>query len=205
MLDLGNESLKEYAVRRTKEAGVLPCIKLHEKADWIAYAQAMVDGGAKAVEVTMTTPGALEAIEAISSHFGKELLVAAGTVLDAATAREVILHGGSILVNPCVVEDVLDVANRYQVPIYSGAFTATEVFQAMRAGASMVKIFPGGLGGAKQIAGIGGIDAHPRQGLGDAGRLASPKRVERRIQLSLEDPCGIVRSLTMAHEKEFNV
>lgn len=151
MLDLGNESLKEYAVRRTKEAGVLPCIKLHEKADWIAYAQAMVDGGAKAVEVTMTTPGALEAIEAISSHFGKELLVAAGTVLDAATAREVILHGGSILVNPCVVEDVLDVANRYQVPIYSGAFTATEVFQAMRAGASMVKIFPGGLGGAKYM------------------------------------------------------
>ncbi len=151
MFDLGYESLKEYAVRRTKETGVLPCIKLHKKDDWIAYAQAMYDGGARAVEVTMTTPYALEAIEAISSHFGKEMLVAAGTVLDAATAREVILHGGSILVNPCIVDDVLDVANRYQVPIYSGAFTATEVFTAMRKGASMVKIFPGGLGGAKYM------------------------------------------------------
>ncbi len=151
MFDLGYESLKEYAIRRTKETGVLPCIKLHKKDDWIAYAQAMYDGGARAVEVTMTTPYALEAIEAISSHFGKEMLVAAGTVLDAATAREVILHGGSILVNPCIVDDVLDVANRYQVPIYSGAFTATEVFTAMRKGASMVKIFPGGLGGAKYM------------------------------------------------------
>ena len=151
MFDLGYENLKEYAIRRTKETGVLPCIKLHKKDDWIAYAQAMYDGGARAVEVTMTTPYALEAIEAISSHFGKEMLVAAGTVLDAATAREVILHGGSILVNPCIVDDVLDVANRYQVPIYSGAFTATEVFTAMRKGASMVKIFPGGLGGAKYM------------------------------------------------------
>ena len=146
-----DETLREYTVRRVKETGVLPCIKLHEKADWIKYAQAMYDGGARAVEVTMTTPYALDAIEAISSHFGKEMLVAAGTVLDAATAREVILHGGSIIVNPCIVEDVLDVANRYNVPTFSGAFTATEVFTAMRAGATMVKIFPGGVGGAKYM------------------------------------------------------
>lgn len=146
-----DETLKEFAIRRTKETGVLPCIKLHEKADWIAYAQAMYDGGARAVEVTMTTPHALEAIEAISGHFGKEMLVAAGTVLDATTAREVILHGGSIIVNPCVIPDVIDMAGRYNVPIYSGAFTATEVFNAMKAGASMIKIFPGGVGGAKYM------------------------------------------------------
>ncbi len=146
-----DQSLKEYVIRQTKSTGVLPCIKLHEKADYIAYAQAMYDGGARVLEVTMTTPGALEAIEAISGHFGEELLVAAGTVLDAASAREVILHGGSILVNPCVVEDVIDVANRYNVPVFSGAFTATEVFTAMRSGASMVKIFPGALGGSKYM------------------------------------------------------
>ncbi len=150
-MNRSDETLREYTVRRIKETGVLPCIKLHEKADWIKYAQAMYDGGARAVEVTMTTPYALDAIEAISSHFGKEMLVAAGTVLDAATAREVILHGGSIIVNPCIVEDVLDVANRYNVPTFSGAFTATEVFTAMRAGATMVKIFPGGVGGAKYM------------------------------------------------------
>ena len=144
-------SLKERVISYTKDTGLLPCIKLHKKDDYIAYAQAMYDGGARVIEVTMTTPGVLEAIEAISGHFGDKLLVAAGTVLDPASAREVILHGGSIIVNPCVIDDVIDVANRYNVPIFSGAFTATEVFNAMRKGATMVKIFPGALGGPKYM------------------------------------------------------
>ena len=144
-------SLKEYVIQQTKATGILPCIKLHKKDDYIAYAQAMYDGGARVLEVTMTTPGVLEAIEAISQHFGDEMLVAAGTVLDPTSAREVIMHGGSIIVNPCVVDDVIDVANRYNVPIFSGAFTATEVFNAMRKGATMVKIFPGALGGPKYM------------------------------------------------------
>ncbi len=144
-------SLKEKVISYTKETGILPCIKLHHKDDYIAYAQAMYDGGARVIEVTMTTPGVLEAIEAISDHFGDKLLVAAGTVLDPTSAREVILHGGSIIVNPCVIEDVIDLANRYNVPVFSGAFSATEVFNAMRAGATMVKIFPGALGGPKYM------------------------------------------------------
>lgn len=144
-------TLKEYAIQQTKKTGVLPCIKLHKKDDWLKYAQAMYDGGARVVEVTMTTPGVLEAIEAISDHFGDELLVAAGTVLDPVSAREVILHGGSIIVNPCVIPDVIDLAGRYNVPVYSGCQTATEVFNAMRAGATMCKIFPGALGGAKYM------------------------------------------------------
>lgn len=150
-MNRSDKTLKEKVIERTKATGILPCIKLHEKADYIAYAKAMADGGARIIEVTMTTPGVLEAVEAISSHFGDRLLVAAGTVLDPTAAREVILHGGSVIVNPCVIEDVIDVANRYNVPVFSGAFTATEVFSAMRAGASMVKIFPGALGGAKYM------------------------------------------------------
>ncbi len=144
-------SLKEYAISQTKSTGVVPCIKLHEKDDWLKYAQAMYDGGARVIEVTMTTPCVLEAIEAISSHFGDELLVAAGTVLDPISAREVILHGGSVIVNPCVVPDVIDLAGRYNVPVYSGCFTATEVFNAMKAGSAMCKIFPGALGGPKYM------------------------------------------------------
>ena len=85
-----DRSLKEKVIAYTKDTGVLPCIKLHEKEDFLAYAQAMYDGGTRVLEVTMTTPGVLEAIEAISEHFGDRLLVAAGTVLDPASAREVI-------------------------------------------------------------------------------------------------------------------
>lgn len=144
-------TLKERVMSTIKNTGVLPCIKLHQKDDWIKYAQAMYDGGARCIEVTMTTPGVLEAIETISMHFKGKMHVAAGTVLDATSAREVILHGGDIIVNPCVIDDVIDAANRYQVPIFSGAFTATEVFNAMRKGVTAVKIFPGALGGAKYM------------------------------------------------------
>ena len=146
-----DRTLRETVIHQTKSTGVLPCIKLHEKDDFLAYAQAMFDGGARVIEVTMTTPGALEAIEAISHAFRGRLWVAAGTVLDAATAREVILHGGSLLVNPAVIPEVIDLGSRYGVPVYSGAFTATEVLQAMRAGASMVKVFPAQLGGPKYM------------------------------------------------------
>ena len=146
-----DRNTKEIVIEETKRCGILPCIKLKKIADCIPYAQAMYDGGARVIEVTMTTPKALEAIEAISSEFRGRLWVASGTTLDAATAREVILHGGSCIVNPCVIPEVIQLANRYNIPVYSGAFTATEVFQAMQAGASMIKIFPGQLGGAKYM------------------------------------------------------
>ena len=146
-----DKTIKELVIDSTKETGVLPCIKLKAKDDFLAYAQAMYDGGARVIEVTMTTPGVLEAIEAISGHFKGKLFVAAGTVLDPASAREVILHGGSLIVNPCVIDDVIDLANRYQIPVYTGAFTATECFTAMKAGSSMIKIFPGALGGPRYM------------------------------------------------------
>jgi len=145
-------TLKERVMADIKQSGVLPCIKLHHKTeDWITYAEAMYAGGARAVEITMTTPGALEAIETISAHFKGKLHVAAGTVLDASTAREVIMHGGELIVNPCVIEDVIKLTNHYQVPVFSGAFTATECFTAMNLGATAIKIFPGAVGGAKYM------------------------------------------------------
>jgi 2-dehydro-3-deoxyphosphogluconate aldolase/(4S)-4-hydroxy-2-oxoglutarate aldolase len=146
-----DRSLREKVVAATKETGILPCIKLKEKQDCMAYAKAMYEGGARVIEITMTTPGALEAIKAVSSEFKGRLWIAAGTVLDPVAAREVILHGGSVIVNPAVVPEVIDMANRYSVPVYSGAFTATEVLAAMRAGATMVKIFPAQLGGPKYM------------------------------------------------------
>ncbi|MHB0956937.1 MAG: bifunctional 4-hydroxy-2-oxoglutarate aldolase/2-dehydro-3-deoxy-phosphogluconate aldolase [Pirellulaceae bacterium] len=146
-----DKNRKEIVIEQTKMTGILPCIKLKKQDDFLGYAQAMYDGGARVIEITMTTPGALAAIESIAQAFEGRLWVAAGTVLDAATAREVILHGGSLIVNPAVIPEVIEVANRYVVPVYSGAFTATECLQAMRAGAAMVKIFPATLGGPKYM------------------------------------------------------
>jgi 2-dehydro-3-deoxyphosphogluconate aldolase/(4S)-4-hydroxy-2-oxoglutarate aldolase len=145
------EDLLTAVVRQTKETGVLPCIKLMERSDCLPFAQAMFDGGARVVEVTMTTPGALDAIEAIAAEFKGRLFVAAGTVLDAPTAREVILRGGSLIVSPSLRKPVIRLARRYGVPVYAGAFTATECLEAVEAGATMIKVFPAHIGGPKYM------------------------------------------------------
>src|SRR5688572_20073394 len=118
--------IRDLVIARTKETGVLPCIKLKNRQDCLPFAQAMYDGGARVIEVTMTTPGALDAIESIAGEFSGKLSVAAGTVLDAPTAREVILRGGSLIVSPCLRPGVIETANRYGAAVYAGAFTATE-------------------------------------------------------------------------------
>jgi 2-dehydro-3-deoxyphosphogluconate aldolase/(4S)-4-hydroxy-2-oxoglutarate aldolase len=138
---------RERAVYATKETGVLPAIKLKQAADLLPYAQAMIDGGVRVLEVTMTTPGVLEAFRAIRDEFGDALLLASGTTLDAQAAYAAIQAGASILVSPAVVPDVIATAQRYGAACFCGAYTATEVLQALTAGADMVKIFPAALAG----------------------------------------------------------
>jgi 2-dehydro-3-deoxyphosphogluconate aldolase/(4S)-4-hydroxy-2-oxoglutarate aldolase len=79
------------------------------------------------------------------------LLIGTGTTLDAATAREAILAGASLLVTPAVKLEVIATARRYGVACYCGAFTATECLTAMEAGADMIKIFPASLCGPKYM------------------------------------------------------
>lgn len=141
-------NIREQAVAWTKSTGVLPAIKIKTNdSDILSYAQAMYDGGARLVEITMTTPGALAHFEVIAQAFEDRLFPVAGTVLDPETAREAILAGVKIIVSPSLKPAVIEMANRYGVACYSGAFTATEVLTAMEAGVDMVKIFPAALGG----------------------------------------------------------
>jgi len=142
---------RERAIHWTKTTGVLPAIKLKSDEDLIPFVRAMHAGGARVVEITMTTPGALRHFEAIAAEFQGEVLAAAGTVLDATTARLAILAGASVIVSPAVKPEVITTARRYGAACYSGAFTATECLAAMEAGADMVKIFPAALGGPKYM------------------------------------------------------
>ncbi len=142
---------REQAIYLTRSTGVLPAIKLKNAADLLPYAQAMIDGGIRVLEVTMTTPGVLEAFRAIRHSFGDQLLLASGTTLDASAAYAAIQAGASILVSPAFVPAVIATATRYGAACYCGAVTATEVLQAMTAGAAMVKIFPAALAGPKYM------------------------------------------------------
>jgi 2-dehydro-3-deoxyphosphogluconate aldolase/(4S)-4-hydroxy-2-oxoglutarate aldolase len=148
---MGQGSVREEVIHLTKCTGVLPAIKLREKEDLVPFARALYEGGARVVEITMTTPGVLDALAAISAEFGRKLYVGAGTVLDSHTARAAILAGARLIVNPAVIPDVIATAHRYGAACYSGAFTATECLEAIQSGADMIKIFPAALGGPKYM------------------------------------------------------
>ena len=144
-------NIRERAVYYTKTTGILPAIKIKANEDVIPYVKAMADGGAKIVEITMTTPNALGHFERIAQEFDGEVLTAAGTVLDMASARLAILAGVSVIVSPSFNPPVVETANRYGVACYSGAFSATECQAAMEAGVDMVKIFPAALATPKYM------------------------------------------------------
>ena len=146
-----NMSIREKAIYWTKETGVLPAIKIKADDNVIPYVRAMLEGGVHVVEITTTTPNAFKHFEAIDKEFQGDVLAAAGTVLDAATARKAILSGVKVLVSPSLCPDMIATAKRYGMAVYSGAFTATEVQKAMELGVDMVKIFPAALGGPKYM------------------------------------------------------
>ena len=145
-------NLRERAVLWTKETGVLPAMKLkREVEDVVPYIEAMVEGGMKVVEITMTTPNALRHYEAIRDRFEDSVIIASGTTLDAASARLAILSGVGIIVSPMLKIELIETAHRYGAACFPGSYTATEVLTAIEAGADMVKIFPGALAGPKYM------------------------------------------------------
>jgi 2-dehydro-3-deoxyphosphogluconate aldolase/(4S)-4-hydroxy-2-oxoglutarate aldolase len=105
----------------------------------------------------MTVPGALRALEKLADLFGGSMLLGAGTVLDAETARASILAGAEFLVAPNTRPATIEMAKRYSKAIFPGALTPTEVLAAWEAGADAVKVFPcGNMGGAKYIKALKG-------------------------------------------------
>jgi 2-dehydro-3-deoxyphosphogluconate aldolase/(4S)-4-hydroxy-2-oxoglutarate aldolase len=110
----------------------------------VATAEALAAGGIATLEVTCDSPGAADMIGAISRALGDRVLVGAGTVLDAATAQAALDAGARFLVSPHTDADLVNEFARRGVPWIPGAFTATEVLTAWRAGAVVVKLFPAG-------------------------------------------------------------
>ena len=132
---------KSETLEHLRDAGVIGIIRVSTAQDLIQIARALNKGGLSCLEITMTTPGALRAIEEAREEL-PDVLMGAGTVLDAPTARQAILAGAQFLVTPTVALDVIEVAHRYGVPVIPGAMTPTEILTAWEAGADMVKVFP---------------------------------------------------------------
>ncbi|OYR42200.1 2-dehydro-3-deoxyphosphogluconate aldolase [Halorubrum sp. Ib24] len=140
---------------RITDSGVIAILRDVDTDDAGAVADAVVDGGVTALEVTVDSPNAMASIELISDRV-EDVLVGAGTVLDAETARAAQLAGAEFLVTPTVNRDVIRTANSYGTPIVVGAYTPTEVLEAYQGGADAVKVFPAKTGGPDHVAAIGG-------------------------------------------------
>jgi len=156
---------------RIREGGVIAILRGVAPDAAVDVADAVVDGGVTALEVTADTPDVAETIGALADRFD-DVLVGAGTVLDAETARAVQLAGAEFLVTPTVDAGVIETANRYGTPVAAGAFTPTEAVEAHEAGADFVKVFPAKTGGPEHVAALGGplpqIPLVPTGGVGPA-------------------------------------
>jgi len=124
------------------ETGVVAIVRLSSSENLLRVAEAIVSGGVRHIEFTMTTPGALQTLESVSARLGDEVVMGAGTVLDAETARAAILAGARFIVAPNLNPDVITICHRYGSVCMPGALTPTEILQAWEWGADIVKVFP---------------------------------------------------------------
>lgn len=108
----------------------------------LEVAEGIVQGGVDAMEVSYTNIDAPEAIDLVHQKLGNKILVGAGTILDAETAKNAIQHGADFLYSPIFDEGVAKLANQYQIPYAAGCTTVTEAVEALRAGATFIKMFP---------------------------------------------------------------
>ncbi len=148
---------RSSVISRLREVGIIPVIRADSADAAKSVVEALAQAGLAVAEITMTIPRAIDAIASVTKHFGDKVLVGAGTVTDADTARRAVDAGAEFIVTPCLVPEVIDAARRAEVAILPGALTPTEVLHAFRLGGDMVKVFPAqSVGGAAYLRALRG-------------------------------------------------
>ena len=148
---------KQKVRSRIEEIGIVPVVRASSQREAHIAAEAVCKGGIPIVEITMTCPGAIEVIGELAKSAGPEILIGAGTVLNAADARRCLDAGAQFLVSPAFNRATVELAVRESKLIMAGALTPTEIIEAWTAGSDLVKVFPcGQVGGAKYIKALKG-------------------------------------------------
>lgn len=142
-------------LHRIEEVGVVPIIRAPSLEDALRICEVLIEAGMPIVEVTFTVPGAPEVIGHLRARF-PELLLGAGTVLDAPTARVAILEGAQFLVSVVAPRDVIVMGHQYGILVIPGAFTPSEILTALAMGAEVVKLFPAEMGGPAYLRALRG-------------------------------------------------
>jgi 2-dehydro-3-deoxyphosphogluconate aldolase / (4S)-4-hydroxy-2-oxoglutarate aldolase len=134
---------KLRTLRTIEESGAVLIVRLPDADTAERVAHAAIEGGFRALEITLSIRGAVDVIRRLAGQYTSEgVAVGAGTVLDGHAAYECVRAGAAFLVSPQLNREMIRVANRYQVPTISGAFTPTELVESAEAGADILKLFP---------------------------------------------------------------
>lgn len=175
---------KVTLLQRLTESGVIAVIRRIPNDRIEHVAENLVAGGVTALEVTLDSPGAFDAISKLSNQLKGKAIVGAGTVIDGESARLAILSGANFIFSPSLHHDVIKTALRYGKVAVPGVMTPTEMITALEWGADLVKIFPAAGLGVRYIKDIkapfphipviptGGIDLNNVASFIDAGVAA---------------------------------
>lgn len=129
-------------LQKIEKSGIIAVIRLKGNENFDRILTCLKDGGVTAIEITMTTPNAIELIAEYSKKYGDEFLFGAGTVLEADTAEKVINAGAEFVVSPILNLYFIKKVHEFDKPVFPGAYTPTEIFTAWKNGADVVKVFP---------------------------------------------------------------
>lgn len=128
------------------ETKIIAIIRGANPGDVLKIAKALYEGGVKALEITLNSPKALSVIEQVADEIGNQVLVGAGTVLDAEAAKAAITAGAKFIISPTVDVKTIKMTRRYGIVSIPGAYTPTEILKAYSNGGDIIKVFPASAG-----------------------------------------------------------
>jgi 2-dehydro-3-deoxyphosphogluconate aldolase/(4S)-4-hydroxy-2-oxoglutarate aldolase len=164
-------SEKENTLQQIQDLGILAVLRGPSKELTIKMVDALVKGGVTGIEITFTTPNALEVVSALDQEFSSSITLGMGTLTKPEQAGSAKDAGAKFLVSPHFEKDLAVAMVASGLPVMIGALTPSEVFQAYQAGSDVVKIFPGSLGGPAYMKALRGpfpaIPMMPTGGVSD--------------------------------------
>src|SRR6267378_4049204 len=130
---------KPELISQLTNPGVIAVVRARKREQVLPLAEALIAGGIVAIEITMTTPDAVSAIDEANQKLGDRALIGAGTVLDGMTCRAVIAAGAQFVVSPICRPEIAHIAHSAHLPVMLGAYTPSEAQLVHEAGADFVK------------------------------------------------------------------
>ncbi|MCJ0922012.1 bifunctional 2-keto-4-hydroxyglutarate aldolase/2-keto-3-deoxy-6-phosphogluconate aldolase [Mammaliicoccus sciuri] len=149
--------MKKYKIlNQLHENYLVAVVRGNDEDETKKIVDEIIKGGFKNIEITFTVPNAEEVINQVHKQYGDDIVLGAGTVLDAATAQIAINKGAQYIVSPHLDTNISKLCNVYSIPYLPGCSSATEIIVALRYGSDLIKLFPGGQLGAGFIKDIKG-------------------------------------------------